>query len=230
MDENLNLVTETTGAEEPAVAEPVVEAGAEVQEVAEPVKSTSDAAFAEMRRAREAAEAALKAKESENARLMEGLGLFFDGKTADDKYAQAVAYHQNRSVEDVQKELQEQSRVDTLSHENEELKRQLQNVHVEKAMADDLRLIQTLDPTIKSLEELGQTYLELIAKGCDAETAYYGAQAKKAKEKITPPEPPGKVNSAPAEKDYYSKDEVANMSQEEVSKNYDKIRASMSKW
>ena len=30
MDENLNLVTETTGAEEPAVAEPVVEAGAEV--------------------------------------------------------------------------------------------------------------------------------------------------------------------------------------------------------
>ena len=78
MDENLNLVTETTGAEEPAVAEPVVEAGAEVQEVAEPVKSTSDAAFAEMRRAREAAEAALKAKESENARLMEGLGLFFE--------------------------------------------------------------------------------------------------------------------------------------------------------
>ena len=64
---NLNLVTETTGAEEPAVAEPVVESGAEEQEVAEPVKSTSDAAFAEMRRAREAAEAKAKAAAAQSS-------------------------------------------------------------------------------------------------------------------------------------------------------------------
>lgn len=230
MDNNLNSVVETVGAEVSETAEPTVEVGAEVQEVAEPVKSPSDAAFAEMRRAREAAEAALKAKESENARLMEGLGLFFDGKTADDKYAQALAYQQNRSLEEVQKELAEKTRVDSLSMENQELKKQLQDIHIEKAMADDLRFIQTLDPTIKSLDELGPTFLELIAKGCDAETAYYGSQAKKAKEKITPPEPPGQVNTVPHEKEFFTRDEVSNMSQAEVRKNYDKIRASMQKW
>lgn len=230
MDENLNLTNEVTGVEEPEVAETVVKAGAEEQEVAEPVKSASDAAFAEMRRAREAAENALKAKESENAQLMKGLGLFFDGKTADEKYAQALAYSQNRSVEDVQRELEEKSRIDSVTRENEELKKQLQDISIQKAMADDLQTIQSIDPTVKSLEDLGQTYLELIAKGVGAEDAYWAVQAKKAKEKITPPEMPGKVNTIPAEKDFYTRDEVANMSQAEISRNFDKIRASMTKW
>ena len=225
-------VLEEEGAEDQELADPEdkeEEEGAEDQELADPEsrKTEADAAFAELRRENDELQRKLQEKEERLRVSEEALGRFFDG---DDKALKAIAYAEEKPLEQVQKEFKERTEIESLRKENEVLKAKQQQAAVELAIEHDLKAIQKIDPNVKSLEELGDTFIRLIASGANAEDAYYAAIAKKEKETKSPAKPPGKIGQSGGEKDFFTKEEVEQMSPEEVHKNYEKIKTSMKKW
>lgn len=231
--EDVNMTTPIGESEESLeVADPET-SSVEEEEVAElPVKTERDAAFAEMRRRAESAERRVQELETGNRGMSEALGLFFNGETPDDQIAEARAYHENRPVSEVKAEMEAMAKNNAMLAENESLKNQLTLMRAEQAMAADLIEIQSIDPEIKSLADLGDTYADLIANGVDAKTAYYAAKARMEQEHINLPKTAGRVNSSSPTKEFFTREEVeANRSNPEwMSKNHDKIRSSMAKW
>ena len=221
------------GAEEPAFAEPAEESvGAEDQEPAEPGvddgKTSADSAFAEMRRQNEEYQRRIEELEKENKEFDEALGYFFDG---DDKALQAQAIAEERSLDEVRAERESQEELESLREENEALTERIANVEVEQMMANDLRAIQAIDPEVKSLDQLGDMFFQLIASGqVDGVGAYYAVKAREAAESAKTPPPVGKVNDNGKTAPSFTRDEVAAMSQDDVAKNYEAIRRSMKNW
>jgi hypothetical protein len=232
---------ENTSVEMTEVAEPSAEdVSVETQEVAEPVseqeevitneeteksgKTDTDSAFAEMRRKLEQAE-------RENQQMIEALSLYFDGENGNDLSVQAMAHAQQRDPADIQAELDRQREYETLKAENETLKQQAQDLEVQRAINESLKILNNLDPEIKTVDDidkLGDSFLDLIGAGVDTETAFYAVQAKNYKNKVNAPTPAGKINSVTAERDYYTSDELDNLSKAEIRANWEKVQRSMS--
>lgn len=230
---------ETQEVAEPAEDE-ATETSAEDQEAADPDseeaegKTSADAAFAEMRRAKEAAEqeladikaeqarqAALKAAEDEAIAEMSGY--------EDVEYLLAEA--SGKSIEEVRAEIEAERERAELHHENEMLSQQLAEVRADKMMAEDLVEIQKFDPSIKSLADLPESFEAYrLNAGLTAQQAYFAAMAEKEATSIKPAKPIGQVNQAPVEKDFYSEAEVNAMTSEEKSANWEKIMASLPRW
>ena len=228
MDNELNAVVDEIvspetmeSAETPEVAEPAEES-VEMSEVAEPTisKRDADAAFAEMRRENER----LRKEKNE---LNDTLGLFFDG---DDKIAAAKAHYYGKNVDEVKAEMAEAQEVESLRARVKELETEKQQTRAQNMMQSDLATLQKLDPNIKSLDEMGQEFLRLIAAGVDCETAYDAQKAYDARHKVSTPKAIGALNNEAPEKDYFTPEEVRAMSEAEVKKNFDKIMASQEKW
>lgn len=222
------------GAEVLEVADPTSgseDVGAEEQEVAEPVvdnaetetgKTDSDSAFAEMRRE-------LEALRNSNAEYERALSNFFP--EAEDKALAAEAFYQNREYDELVAEREEANVIDGLKRENEQLMQAVLEQQAEKRMADDLKEVQNLDPTVKSLEDLGESYAGYISSGLTARQAYFACKAEKQATTIVPPKATGKVEStASAPKEFFTQEEVEAMTKDEVKKNYETIRKSMTRW
>lgn len=236
MDENINESVETQevaepetealeSAETPEVAEPESEAETPEEEVEESTgKNDADAAFAEMRR-----EIAKLRKDNE---MMSGaLGRYFDGETAEELTINANAYAEQRDPDDYREEWEHNQEFEAVQAENEELKEQLLSAQVDKLMREDLAAVQAIDPTVKSLDELGEAFLKMRLNGEDsltAEEAFYAVKAKQLKDKVLAPDAIGKVSDTKAERDYFTLKEIDEMSDEELYDNYDKVLASMS--
>lgn len=217
---------------EPAVPAETSE-GEEAQEPAEPAvetsegKSDADAAFAQMRRDLEEARRLRDEAEKDRDQYKEALGLFFEG---DDIVPQAHARATGKDVDEVKAEMEAAARAATLESENKELSDKLREYEISALMSKDLAEIQAIDPNVKSLDDLGETFLNYISKGLTGKEAYYAAKAQEVIERAVPPKEIGKVNQSSEEQAFYTKDEVAAMSPSEVKANYDRIRASMSRW
>lgn len=107
-----------------------------------------------------------------------------------------------------------------------ELEQQVQSVELDRIMQADLAELQKIDPSIKSLEDLGDDYSSYISAGLDAEQAYWAIKAKEEANRATPPKPAGAVKTSVPEKDYYTESEIDAMSSEELTKNWKKVMAS----
>ena len=219
MDENIN-----ESAEIQEVAEPEDEAleSAETQEVADPdnsedsaqgtdsVKSEQDAAFAEMRRTNQALEKA-------NKQMREALSRYFEGETDEELSINALAYAEQRDPEEYREEYERLAEFDRMQAENENLKEQLINAQVERMMRDDLTSVQAIDPDVKSLDELGAAFIKMrLDGGLSVQEAYYACKAMELKEKILAPDAIGKVSDTKAERDYYTSEEIDNLTDEEL--------------
>lgn len=205
---------DNTGVEVQEVAEPVEEVvtGAEEQEVAEPVDK-SDAAFAEMRRENERLRL-------ENARKDKALGLYFDGEN---KEVKAIAHAMGQDPADVQKAFDADAKIS-------QLEETLQSERAERAMEKDLAEIQKLDPNVKSLDDLGETYANYIRAGLSGVEAYAAIKAKENLNTETPPKTIGNLSTAQVKKDYFTSEEVDRMSPSEQLANHEAIMNSMAKW
>lgn len=205
---------DNTGVEVQEVAEPAEEVvtGAEEQEVAEPVDK-SDAAFAEMRRENERLRL-------ENARKDKALGLYFDGEN---KEVKAIAHAMGQDPADVQKAFDADAKIS-------QLEETLQSERAERAMEKDLAEIQKLDPNVKSLDDLGETYANYIRAGLSGVEAYAAIKAKENLNTETPPKTIGNLSTAQVKKDYFTSEEVDRMSPSEQLANHEAIMNSMAKW
>ena len=105
---------------------------------------------------------------------------------------------------------------------------ELQQHENQITLDSDLKAIKKAfpDEKAKSVVELGTDFIRLCANGVDPVVAYRAVREQKA------PAQPGMGDVKPTvkEKGYFTRDEVAVMSQSEVDKNYDKIRESMKTW
>lgn len=233
MEENIN---ESAEIQEVAEPETDVSAGAEEQEVAEPDTAESsneaeqqthqrtemDAAFAEMRRQNERLE--------REARMMrEALSTYFEGETAEELSINANAYAQQRDPDEYRKEWEKQQEYELALQENQSLKDQMLEMEVDRRMREALRTIQEIDPSVKSLDELGDSFVNMIAAGLSDKEAYYATLAMNSKEKVFAPSPIGKVSDNRIERDYYTSEEIDNLTDEELDdpKIWEKVMRSM---
>ena len=232
MDENYN-----ESAEIQEVAEPETEAleSEETQEVAETApdtdnsesteqpthqKNDTDAAFAEMRRQNQALQ-------HERELMMNALNRYFDGDTVEELVINANAYAEQRDPEDYRQEFELSRDFESLKARNAELEEQLLDAQVERLMRDGLREVQAIDPNVKSLDDLGDSFARLIANGVPTKEAFYAARAMELKEKILAPDAIGRVSDTKAERDYYTSEELDNLTDEEMDANWDKVMRSM---
>lgn len=234
MLKNLMMLAEDTGLEVGTGAEETefadqseeVEEGAEETEAADPSvdeesdgRTPSDAAFAEMRRRNEELERRLREYD-------EALSYVFEGE-GDDRLIKAKAFGEDKTEEQVRAERE----LESLRADKERLEEELQEAEIERRMAEDLEVIRKIDPSIKSLVDLDPSFFNLISTGqVSAEDAYFAIKAKADREKVKTPEPVGRVEDSGDTKDYFTREEVEAMSKDDVHKNYDAIRRSMTKW
>jgi hypothetical protein len=232
MDENYN-----ESAEIQEVAEPETDAleSEETQEVAETApdteisesteqpthqRSDADAAFAEMRRQNQALE-------NEKRQMMEALQRYFDGESVEDLVINANAYAEQRDPEDYRQDYERDREYEDLKARYASLEDELLNAQVDRLMQEGLREVQAIDPNVKSLDALGESFARLIANGVPTKEAYYASKAMELKEKILAPDAIGRVSDTKTERDYYTSEELDNLTDEEMDANWDKVMRSM---
>ena len=233
--------TITTGVEETEVAEPLEEeTGVEEQETAEPVseetveneatKTEEDAAWARMRREAEQARAEAEAAQRELAefKAMQEARAKAESRLTgqEDARIAAIAEATGMSEDEVIAEIEAAEESAKKDLRIQELEERITSIEAERLMQADLQELRKIDPTLKSLEDLGDGYIEYIAGGLSPEKAYWALKAEEQAKKATPPVEVGKVATGTAEKDYFTDAEIDAMSPEQLSKNYNKIIAS----
>jgi len=232
MDENINIESE----EIQEVAEPEMDEAlesAETQEVAEPdtadssieetrqsERTEADARFAEMRRQNQQLE-------REANMMREALARYFEGETAEELSINANAYAEERDPDEYRQEWERNQEFEELQARNRELEDRLLNAEVDRLMREGLREVQEVDPSIKSLDELGEPFAHMISAGLTTKEAYYATLAMKSKEKVFAPDPIGRVSDNRVERDYYTSEELDNLTDEEMDANWDKVMRSM---
>ena len=228
MDENYNVES----AETPEVAEPETEAleeSAETQDVAEPATETdnSEESYEQPTHQRSEADAAFAEMRRQNQQMMAALSRYFDGDSVEDLVINANAYAEQRDPEDYRQDYERDREFEDLKLRNQELEEQLMDAEVNRLMREGLREVQAIDPNVKSLDDLGSTFTNLIANGIPTKQAYYAAKAMELNEKVLAPTAIGRVSDTKAERDYYTSEELDNLTDEEMDANWDKVMRSM---
>lgn len=221
--------TNTEGAEgEQSNGEDGIDDGAADQHIEEPVKQPTqrdfekDSAYARMRR--EAEE--LRKQNELLTKTYENFG--FKG-TPEDIADQAMAHYLDKPVEEIRNARLAKQQEANLEAELNYYKEQ----EITRLMDEDLKKIQKVDPTVKSLTELDPRYFKFIENGLDGESAFAAVKQLQSKEKRTPPAEVGKINSSDKQiKDYYSKEEVDKLTDADLDdpKIWQRVRNSMTKW
>lgn len=198
---------------------------------------SANRAFAELRRRAEAAEQRLAEKENENGRLSSLIasqyGYQGDASAVADQLEAAAT---GRDVADIRAD---RERMQAKNQEIESLKSRLaqyEPLAVEQFKAGLLAQVKEVypDESAQSVDEFGEEFARLIAADVSPATAY--AAVKSVASAKVPPKPPeiGKVGKAgEPEPEFYTAEEVRERIKKDpnfVKKNFEKIRAGMSKW
>ena len=185
-------------------------------------RTESDAAFAEMRRKSEGLEHDVQI-------LQDALSRYFDGETPEELALRAQAYSEEREYDDVKADYDRDKELDDLREKVRLAEEEKMNLEIDQLIAQGLRDVQEIDPTIKSLEELGETFANFIGAGLTAKQAYYATQQMEAREKVHAPSGVGKIADNKAEREYYTSEELDNLTDEEMDANWDKVKKSLAR-
>lgn len=231
MDEYINESAEMQEVADPVVEEETLESE-ENQEVADPEESTEsptaeeteqstgrtpqDAAFAEMRRRIQELEGANADLERRNGEMHGALSRYFEGEDDEELIINANAYAEEVDPDEYRERYEADRELADLRAQNEELQERLTNQEIERLMQEGLREVQELDPNIKSLEELGDAFIDFIASGLDTKKAYYATLAYNNNEKVFAPDAIGKVADTKAERDFFTSKELDDLTDEEL--------------
>ena len=216
MEENeLNITsaeTVETGVEvqevtDPAVSEQVEQAA---QTQPEAVKTEKDAFYADQRRKQE-----LEQRRAENARLQQQieavqktLGNFFDGGTLEEQLDYARAQAQGIDVAQYREQRRVQEEAQAVQNELQ----MYRDREIDRMMAEDLKAVQAIDPTVTSLNDLPQTFLALRfnkAAPMGAKEAFIATRAIETQTKQPKPASVGSVTgTGNRESEFYTSEEL----------------------
>lgn len=246
------METVDEGVEDQDLAAPETEEakdeGAEDQDFAAPDseepeesgKSAADARFAEMRRQLEESERAKEQALSELEDLRQKqaarqAALANMDVDEIDAIAEQLGITRDEVLEQIEREEAAAEAEIEMKEKDQliaDLQAQIEEMEIEKTVSDEIAELQRIDPKI-NLEELAQNeeFKGYIANGLTAVRAYFAVKGEEIVTKATPAKPPGRVaDVAPPDKDYYTEEEVANMTSQERYDNAEKIMASIPKW
>lgn len=233
MDEYINESAEMQEVADPVVEEETLESE-ENQDVADPEESTEspttdegaseqqtgrtpqDAAFAEMRRRIQELEGANADLERRNGEMHGALSRYFEGEDDEELIINANAYAEEVDPDEYRERYEADRELADLRAQNEELQELLTNQEIERLMQEGLREVQELDPNIKSLEELGDAFVNFISSGLTTKQAYYATLAYNNNEKVFAPDAIGKVADTKAERDFFTSEELDQLTDEEL--------------
>jgi len=221
--------TEETGVEEPEVAAP--ESEPEPEEVPEEHQRTdADASFAAMRRemeeARRQADDARAELERVRAESEARDGAISRLTGTEDGTIAALAEVTGMSEDEIRAEMEAAQESAQKDLRIQQLEEQINSVEAERLMQADLAELRKIDPSLNSLDDLGESYAEYIAAGLNPTDAYWAIKGKEYATRATAPKEVGKVATGTAEKDYYTDAEIEAMSSEQLTKNWKKVMAS----
>ena len=191
-----------------------------VAESAQRERTEADARFAEMRRQNQQLE-------REAQMMREALSRYFEGETAEELSINANAYAEERDPDEYRVEWEKQQDYERAIEENKMLRDHMLEMEIDRRMHEGLREIQAIDPNVKSLDELGESFIHMIAAGLTNKEAYYATLAMKSNEKVFAPDPIGRVSDNRVERDYYTSEELDHLTDEELDANWDKVMRSM---
>ena len=210
MEEKDIIITDTS-VESQEVAEPEVSESVRQAQETQPAaeKTDRDSYYRDMRRKQE-----LEQSRAENTRLQRQidsvqkiLGNFFEGNTLEEQLDYASATAQGMDVSTYKAHRQEQAVQQELA-----MYRQRE---VDRMMADDLRAIQTIDPTVTSLNDLPDTFLALRFNQAAPMSAQKAFVAMKAIEQQTQKQKPASVGSihgsGSAESEFFTNEELNSL-------------------
>ena len=221
-------------AESQEVADPATEEleSAESQEVAEPETSETptdevsetqgsgrteaDAAFAEMRRQNQDLQSQLDEMARRNAAMSGALSRYFEGEDDDELVINANAYAEERDPAEYRAQYERDIEFERLQAANSALEEQLIDAEVNRLMREGLQSVQAIDPNIKSLDELGDSFVDFIAAGLSTEDAYWAVKAKERDTKVLAPDAIGKVADTKSERDYFTSEELDALTDEDL--------------
>lgn len=224
---------EVTGVEEQETAEPVSE-----ETVEEPKKTEEDAAWARMRREAEAARAEAEAAQRELEELRaanEARQSTYSRLTgSDDGIVAAIAEATGMSEDEVRAEIEASEEAAAKDMRIAQLEEQLTSITAERIMQEDLQILRKIDPSLKSLTDLGEEYMRYVTAinpetgepFMTPEDAYWAVKAKEQANRATPPVEVGKVATGTVEHELTDA-EIDAMSSEQLTKNWKNI---MAKW
>lgn len=243
--------TETVEVSE--VQEPVAEAQTETAEESpvveeRPVKKQQSRAtnqeFAKFRRENERLQRELEAAKALTTRYANAVGVHGYQGTAEEVVLALEAANQGISPEEMARRNEaERTRLQEMVKQDPEylaMKEKADKYEMENfqnKLRDDLAAINEAFPEakVKNILDLGMDFAIMRDQGMDAVKAYAALQmAKKATEKPVPPVI-GAVNTTPAEKEFYTSEEVDNIINNHPEmlddmKIFERIKKSMTKW
>lgn len=199
------------------------------EEADEQGRTKADAAFAEQRRRiaeleaeiaeRDAAEAEQAREDEKNEQLYQALAFAQEQGFTDEEIEDLIA--------EIQDDQEKEDQMAELQSENDRLRDELLTQSIEQQVESDLIALRRIDPTLTDLDDLGEDYVRLRAIDMDPVRAYY---AVKAADSYTKPQgaiPAGRLNRTSQESEYYTSEELDNLSKEEITRNWDKVQRSM---
>lgn len=242
MLDNLNSVNAgQTEVVAPSTPDETTSAVADTQQQAEEVAIPQDiqvqtkadnSKFAEMRRSREAAERETLALKNTNKNLMDALNtLGYEGSETD-IINKINAEREGISFEEYK--MREEEKNKRIANDPRIV--EAQKVIRERQFEKDLQAIKEVYPdvTAESVLDLGETYLNIMKSGdVSPVDAYVAQRAKESRAQSKIPPKIGAVNTtAPAEKEFYTPEEVDKLTSKDLDnpKIMEKIMKSMKTW
>lgn len=163
----------------------------------EPEEEGEDPVLEELREAKEEAER--RAAEAEE-RLKRQEALLGRASDSDDPALDMAAEMLGIEPSELEAAVNQELEAEQAAKERESLEEELESLKVEKEMEKDLIEVRKIDPGVKSLVELGETFFKCVAAGMNATEAYHASRAVEEKTTPTPPAEIGKVNQSSVEK------------------------------
>lgn len=197
----------------------------------------NNSVIAEMRRQQEAERAELQAQleqeRAEKEALQQRQTLYNTAKEmglSDEEFEEL--WEEQEAENAILREKEEaDARAEQAERDREQIENELLDLKAQAVVDEDVRYFQEKNPKIKSVDDLPKDYFSLMATGqMSRDEAYQTALNRQKKSERVPPDEIGQVGSPDTPKDYFTRDEVERMSQEEVSKNLDIINKSQPKW
>ena len=178
-------------------------------------RTEQDSAFAQMRRDKEELEKQLsdfKTKQAEEQlrTIAEEKGL--DAEELIENYRETEKEEQDKAA---------------LQQEFEKTQKRLKELEFDNVVREDLAIIQKTFPDVKSIDDLGKQFINMRASGVDATLAAEVCMKSNADNKRTAPVKFGEIGTSKSQKEYYTSEELDNMTPEQISKNLPKVMASM---
>lgn len=208
----------------------VTETTGQVAETDKDAKKAERQARADFFKEKDRLENEAKAAKAELQRYKESLGALGYTGGADEIKVKIEAEKSGKSVDEV-KETRERIKKEIEEEVREKTRREaLLEIEAREQLKADLEAIKAKYPEVDTDDPrtLGEKFIKLMATGAvDAVEAYELTRPKEKQKAVSTGSTEGKPS---VEKDYFTPSEVKKMSEAEISKNYEKIQKSMSKW